>query len=216
MPAQRWRVAFVDDHKITLEGLVNFFDREMPEVVVTVAVASVQQLLEHRDDIDVVLLDVELRDGSAPESNVAALAALGARVLLYTQVTSTVVIQRCVKAGAAGIVGKEEDPHVLVQAIREVAIGEPWLNAEWAAALTNDTTLMPNLSPREAEALQLYATGLPMKNVATAMGVAMDTVSTHLKHVREKYARIGRDARTKSELYVRAVEDGIVQPPAAR
>ena len=72
MPAQRWRVAFVDDHKITLEGLVNFFDREMPEVVVTVAVASVQQLLEHRDDIDVVLLDVELRDGSAPESNVAS------------------------------------------------------------------------------------------------------------------------------------------------
>ena len=61
-------------------------------------------------------------------------------------------------------------------------------------------------------ALQLYATGLPMKSVARKMGIGEETVKQYLGRVRLKYALAGRAAPTKLELYHRAVEDGHLPP----
>jgi DNA-binding NarL/FixJ family response regulator len=207
------RVAFVDDHQIVLEGLVGYLRGSMPDLRLVDTATTVSGLTVGRGEADVCVLDVELRDGTDAEQNVESLVALGAGVLLFTQVTSARVMQRCVRAGAAGIVGKGEDNSVLVDAIRRVAEGEPWFSADWAQALNSDKDWVPHLSPREAEVLRMHATGLPMKNVARALGVSTETVRTQLSRVRDKYAQAGREARTRSELLVRAVEDGLVEPP---
>jgi hypothetical protein len=41
-----------------------------------------------------------------------------------------------------------------------------------------------------------------------------ETLKTHLRRIRAKYAEVGRPAPTRRDLYVRAVEDGLVPPPA--
>jgi hypothetical protein len=41
-----------------------------------------------------------------------------------------------------------------------------------------------------------------------------ETLKTHLRRIRMKYAEVGRPAPTRRDLYVRAVEDGLVPPPA--
>jgi DNA-binding CsgD family transcriptional regulator len=69
------------------------------------------------------------------------------------------------------------------------------------------------LSQQERRALQLYATGMPLKSVARKMTISDETVKQYLGRVREKYARAGRAAPTKLELYHRAVEDGHIPPP---
>ena len=71
----------------------------------------------------------------------------------------------------------------------------------------------PALSHQEKRALQLYATGMPMKSVARKMTISDETVKQYLGRVREKYARAGRAAPTKLDLYHRAVEDGHLLPP---
>ena len=51
--------------------------------------------------------------------------------------------------------------------------------------------------------------------VAAQMGVNSSTVIDYIRRVRSKYERAGRPARTKVDLYRRAVEDGILTSPSA-
>jgi DNA-binding CsgD family transcriptional regulator len=73
----------------------------------------------------------------------------------------------------------------------------------------------PQLSPRQRDVLVAYASGndlLPV--VARRLGMDMETLKTHLRRLRAKYRDAGRPAPTRRDLYVRAVEDGLVPPPS--
>ena len=99
-------------------------------------------------------------------------------------------------------------------AIREVAAGRDWMSPRLAYLLaTDDAVDRPTLSNQERRALQLYATGLPMKLVARKMSISEETVKQYLDRVRQKYAIAGRASPSKLELYYRAVEDGHLPPP---
>ena len=209
------RLGIVDDHPAIaagvppgLAGLVRLADH-------CPVAATVGELLDAVEELDVVLLDVRLQDDSAPPDNVRSLVERGWAVLLYTQVRQPAVIGACLQAGAAGVVAKHEDMAALARAITTVAGGETHLNADWAVAVK---ALMggdvPALAPREAQVVSLYATGLPLKSVARRLGVAEETAKEYLGRVKRKYLAAGRPARTRSDLYRRAVEDGLVSPLA--
>lgn len=175
---------------------------------------TVSELEQDADgDFDVVILDVRLEDGSEPADNVRRLAAHGWNVLLYTHEAPPRVLGRCLNAGARGVVGKHEDWPVLAEAVRTVARGEDFVNAEWARAVEAMTAAdrAPHLSERELQVVKLYAAGLPAKSVARRLGIAEDTVKEFLRRVRRKYAAAGRPADTKATLTLRAIEDGHVR-----
>ncbi|WP_269046387.1 response regulator transcription factor [Paenarthrobacter sp. Z7-10] len=69
-----------------------------------------------------------------------------------------------------------------------------------------------SLSPREAEALRLYASGFGQYQVARRMGISQASVKEHIDRVRAKYAHGGRPAPTKIDLFKRAIEDGLLPP----
>jgi DNA-binding NarL/FixJ family response regulator len=99
-------------------------------------------------------------------------------------------------------------------AIRDVAAGRAWISPRLAYIFaTDDAADRPALSHQERRALQLYATGMPVKSVARKMTISDETVKQYLARVREKYRRAGRAAPTKLDLYYRAVEDGHLPPP---
>jgi len=68
----------------------------------------------------------------------------------------------------------------------------------------------PRLSAGERRALAHYAQGLTTVQVASEMGVGYETAKTFLRRVRAKYAAVERPAGKRSELIVRAEEDGIL------
>jgi DNA-binding NarL/FixJ family response regulator len=118
------------------------------------------------------------------------------------------------RAGALGYAVKSEQTRQIQAAIREVAAGRDWISPRLAYIFaTDDAADRPTLSHQERRALQLYATGMPMKSVARKMTISDETVKQYLGRVREKYARAGRAAPTKLDLYHRAVEDGHLLPP---
>jgi len=63
----------------------------------------------------------------------------------------------------------------------------------------------------EKEALALYVAGRSTMQVASQMNVQYETAKTYLRRVREKYAKAGRPASTKTDLIRRAAEDGYLQ-----
>jgi DNA-binding NarL/FixJ family response regulator len=206
------RVALVDDHPAILRAV-------MAEITAAFHVAEVfrarrvDEILATPGPYEIVVLDVQLGDDSDPADNVRRISDQGWPVLLYTQEANARMVARCFRAGAKGIVGKSQDLADLLEAVSLVAAGQPYLSGEWAAVLSSDAAVIPSLAPREAEALKMYASGLPMKSVARRMGISPETVKDYLMRVRRRYDEVGRPAATKTELYVRAMEDGLVDPP---
>ncbi|HET7399210.1 MAG TPA: response regulator transcription factor [Intrasporangium sp.] len=211
------RVAVVDDHPAIRLGTLEGLRQHLPQLSGAISVSTVPELLtllrDPAEPPDVVLLDVSLADGSVPAENTRRLTDAGVRVLLYTQDSRPGVVSQCFRAGALGLVGKHEGMEVLAEAVRAVSSGEPYLSAQWAAALDADSGwAVPQLAPRELEALRLYATGIAVKSVARRMQISPETVREYLLRVRRKYEQAGRPAATKSDLYFRAVEDGHLPP----
>lgn len=204
------RIAAIDDHPAILSGVIAGLNSIEGMAVVAIS-DSVTAFLESDREVDVVLLDLALNDDSDVGANVEALRTLGLPVLLFTQERRPNIVSRAFRAGAAGIVGKHEPLEALADAVTQVAAGQPLLNAEWASIIDGERVL--ELAPREAEAVRLYAAGLPVKSVARRMGLSQETVKEYLMRVRRKYAAVGRPASTKTALYMRAVEDGYLDPP---
>ena len=92
-----------------------------------------------------------------------------------------------------------------------MAAGEIYLSVDLAAILAA-TVEKPDLSPRELDALRLYASGLTLNSVARRMGISPHTAKEYIDRVRAKYSAVGRHARTRTELYAAATHDGLLEP----
>lgn len=205
-------VAVVDDHRMFLEGLTRSL-ADAGDLRVVAAVPSWAELLRHTAfPVDVVLLDLDLRDGVPVAIKVATARAAGVEVVVVSSFTDPAEVRACLAAGAHGYVSKSEEIAAVVAAVHAAADGEQYLTPAVATALLqqDDVALIPTLSPQEVRALTLYASGLPLKSVARQLDVRYETAKSYLDRVRVKYALVGREARTKVELRTRAVEDGLL------
>jgi two-component system, NarL family, nitrate/nitrite response regulator NarL len=207
-------VAAVDDHPIVLDGVTSWVSGGAGDIRVISTAATVDALLAGPGrHARVVLLDLDLGDGTGVEQNVARILAAGPAVLVLAASDNPALVLAAVRAGARGYVLKSEDTARVRAAIKAVAAGEDWISPRLAYILAADTaTDRPALSPQETRALRLYATGMAIKSVAHRMGLSDETVKQYVSRVRDKYARAGRAAPTKLELYYRAVEDGHLPP----
>jgi DNA-binding NarL/FixJ family response regulator len=208
-------IAAVDDHPIILDNVASWVKSAEGDIRVIDTATTVDAMLAGPGrHAHVVLLDLDLGDGTAVERNVAAIVAAGPAVLVLSASDKPLSVRAAMRAGALGYALKNEPARQIQEAIREVAAGHGWVSHRLAYILaTDDAADKPILSQQETRTLKLYATGMAMKSVAREMTISDETVKQYLDRVREKYARAGRAAPTKLELYHRAVEDGHLPPP---
>ncbi|MFJ3904889.1 DNA-binding response regulator [Streptomyces sp. NPDC090025] len=159
---------------------------------------------------DVVLLDLLLRDGSAPVDNIRRLLASGSRVLMISTVPDRDRVIESVRAGADGYLTKDNDLPTLVAAVKDVAAGRGAHSPELAFACAHDPSpTRPKLSPRERQILLDYASGLTLKSAARRAGITVHTAKDYLDRVKAKYQQAGRPAYTKIDLSHRVREDSL-------
>lgn len=207
------RVGLVEDHESVALGLQAMLADE-PDLELVCMVATVGELLAQQQNLDLVVLDLRLGDGSSPRSNVEQLHAAGARVLVYTGAENAFLVRSAARAGVLGVVRKSAPAAAIVSAIRRAASGGQVVTTDWAAAIDGDPQLPDvGLSPRQREVLALYASGEKAARVASLAGLSEQTVNDYLVRIRNKYAEAGRPAPTKTDLYKRAVEDGWLPMP---
>lgn len=205
------RVAVVDDHESVRLGLKAAFLDDGYDFVL--AAATVQELIDELGgrEVDVVVLDLSLGDGSTITDNVKRVQAAGAAVLVHSIADRVASVREALAAGAAGVIPKSSATKTVLVAAATVARGEVLNNLEWATAIDADADFSKaQLGRREREILHLYASGLPLKLAAHQLGITYSTAREYLTRIRLKYVEIGRPAPTKVELLRRAVEDGIL------
>ena len=206
-------VALVEDHALVAIGFRDLL-ADAEDLHLAGMVESVSALPTLGVDLDLVVLDLRLSDGSSPEENVGHIHRMGAHVLVYTGAEDRRLIQSAARSGALGLIRKSSDPSTLVDAIRTASYGREVFGADWAAAIDADAELDDaKLSAREQQVLSLYASGETAASVAQHTGLSRDTVADYVRRIRRKYTDVGRPANSRIDLYRRALEDGILEGP---
>lgn len=205
------RVAIVDDHeavRLGFAGACSQFDFELVGSAPTVD--ELMEQIQNRD-CEVVVTDLSLSDGSLVSENVKRLVDAGPAVLIFSIADKQSLMRAALLAGATAIVPKSQPMSDLVEAIRLAAQGVIVNNPETSAMIDADFLFKEaKLSVREREVLSLYASGMSLKQVAYQLNIKPSSAKEHIDRVRVKYAKLGREAATKVDLFKRAIEDGIL------
>jgi DNA-binding NarL/FixJ family response regulator len=194
------RLFVADDHPITRAGVVGLIEGTEIQVSGDAATCNdaVRQTL--RMDPDVVLLDVRM-----PESDgFQALQQIKEKkpnlpVLMFSVSDSLQEINRAHQRGAAGFVPKGASREAFLTAVRKAATGKSaWTRQqlrrlrhnEEPDELINDNTV--NLTPREREVLKQMVQGLVNEDIGTELGIDIETVKQHVKHILQKLGVVDR------------------------
>lgn len=204
------RVVAIDDDRMLLGGMEAWL-APLEDITLAAAFTCVrdfEQWADTVDPVDVVLLDLNLRDHSRPEENVRRVLASGSAVLVVSTIPDADAVVQTIEAGASGYLTKDQDLQVLTESIRDVAAGQLVMSTELAFVLSRDTRpARPQLSPQEQAILLAYASGATLAAAARRAGVAYGTAREYLERVKRKYADAGRPTYTKLDLAARVRED---------
>jgi DNA-binding NarL/FixJ family response regulator len=143
---------------------------------------------------EVVLMDIKLRQGNGIDCIRKLKPDLPlTNFLVITVFEESDTVLESLKAGATGYILKTSTPEQYIEAIRIIAAGGSPLSPAVARKLigyfgpTNSNTKAQfDLTQREREIVELLANGMMYKEVASHLGISMDTVRTHVRHIYEK------------------------------
>jgi len=193
------RVAVVDDHPIVREGIIaNLGDAPDVDIAGSAGTARDGIALAARERPDVVLLDLELPDGSGLDA-IAAIksASPQTRVVIFSAYAGEERVGAALAAGADSYVLKGTTSDELLETVRAAAAGrtriEPTVAAQAFDALR--APRRPRITEREREILRLIADGLASKAIAARLGIAERTVKFH---VGEILGRLGASNRAQA------------------
>lgn len=208
------RLAILDDHEVLLDSLSSWIKANATDFeVVLMAPTWLQLVHSPAFPTDLVFIDFQLKEPVSIEARVRTCRAAGAKVIVLSSVDTREARERALAAGAAAFISKTLSMAAVMETARRVmGLRSDAAPRAWRPAPAGTTVhTRPKLSPGEAEALRLYATGYSTSEVAAQMNVQYETAKTYLRRVREKYARVDRPASKKADLIRRAAEDGYLE-----
>jgi DNA-binding NarL/FixJ family response regulator len=209
-------VAIVEDVAPLREGLVLLVD-DAPGLRCVGDFGSMEEALEALAVAPapmVLLSDIGLPGMSGIEG-VRRLSELHPQllILMLTVYADNEHVFEAICAGAHGYLLKDTPPERLVEALRELANGGAPMSPEIARKVVTmfQRTAPPRveqhrLTPRELDLLQALAEGHSYKTAARALGLSIDTIRFHVRHVYEKL-----HVHSKSEAVLFALRRGLVR-----
>ncbi|CDX04352.1 Oxygen regulatory protein NreC [Desulfitobacterium hafniense] len=208
------RLFLVDDHSVLRSGLKMILNSQKGMVVIgeadsgSAAIAKIKEI-----NPDIILLDISMPDMSGLQALEKLSKVSSAKILMLTMHADEKYLQEALKSGASGYVLKQAADTELLQAIRDVARGEIYLDSSLAQNLVksmysprkDNNRSASNLTEREKEVLRYIALGYTNKEIGESLSVSVKTVETHKARIMEKI-----QCHKRSDLVRYAIEQGYI------
>lgn len=207
------RILVVDDESVVREGVVAILSYQKDVEVVAEAENGIQAVeAARKTKPDVILLDMVIpkQDGLATIPKLREIVP-DARILVLTSFAESDRVYQTIKAGALGYLLKDATRVQLLQAIRDVAVGQASIQPSVALKVIHEIdhpselmyTTEP-LTPRELDTLRLIARGLSNQEIANTMSVHERTIAKYVSNILDKLHLANR---TQAALY--AIREGL-------
>ena len=186
------RIALCDDHPVFRAGIVSVLATQ-PDLEVWVDTGTVSELMAKLDQqfVDVVLLDLELRESSG----LSALPSLAriSRVLILSAFADPGRVKKAMELGAMGYVLKDASPVELFHCIRDVAAGRTVLAVDLASEVARSLRRevdeadfrrrLETLTARQRQVLTLLTEGKSAREIAGLLYVSDGTAKNHVTRI---------------------------------
>lgn len=188
------RVLLADDHPLFREGVAHSLASD-PGFEVVAEADSGEAALAQAQALKpaLVLLDINMpgMGGIAAAEQIAA-ALPGVRIMMLTVNDNDDSLLAALKAGAHGYVLKGVASAELRAIARRIAGGEPYVTPTLAAEMLAEFARprapdnLSDLTPREAEVLELLSQGLSNRQIGDHLQLAEKTVKHHMTSILQK------------------------------
>ncbi|OYQ44326.1 hypothetical protein CHU92_02580 [Flavobacterium cyanobacteriorum] len=191
-------IAIVDDHSLFLEGLSSIL-KDVDNFKILITASSAKEFLNQPN---LATIDVLISDISMPEMDGIALSQMikkqfpTIKILIVSMHEETQIIKALIKMKIDGYLFKNADKELLVSAITTVAQGNLFFSEAIKNKLifTNEEedepstkSILPKLSSREKEILELIAKGLTINQIADTLFISHHTVVSHKQKLFYKF-----------------------------
>ena len=192
------RVAVVDPYPIFREAVVQTITRSEDLLLVAAgstladARAAIREAEPH-----ILLIDISLPEGSVEAALGIAKTAPSCKLVVLTALDDAISVSKALAAGVKGYILKGVSGTELVEAIKTIHRGLPFVTPELASRLLTDAkggALLPlreaklqaALSYREQQILSHVSKGLTNKEIADQLGLTVGTIKHYVTQLFKK------------------------------
>jgi DNA-binding NarL/FixJ family response regulator len=184
MPALRILIA--DDHAVVRAGLRSLLESHSGWEVCAEAPdgrEAVEKASKLEPDVAVLDIGMPLLNGVEACRRIRGCSP-ATEILILTMHESDDLVQQVVEAGARGYILKDDADRVLLAAVDAVRQHKPYFSTRVSNAPAADLSRTRfRLTPREREILQLLAEGKSNKEVASLLGISVNTAEAHRANI---------------------------------
>lgn len=198
-------LCIADDHPLLLKGLEDLLAEEQDMQVIGKA-SNGQEALELVTQLrpDVAILDVEMPEMNGIEAARRLLAQqkLPTRIIILTLYKDEDIFSEAMRMGVSGYVLKENALTEIVNCVRQVHRGEPYVSAHLTKFLLQHRTateqrskeeeLLESLTTQEINILKLIARHKTSREIADMLFISTKTVENHRSNITKKLDLEGR------------------------
>ncbi len=191
------RIVIVDDHPLFRKGLEEMIHSEGSFAVCGEAGNAAEAMdVIRKLNPEMLIVDLSLPGANGIEliKNIRAEFS-NLPILVLSMHDESLYALRALRAGANGYVMKHEAMANVIEAIREVFNGRPYLSPAMAAQVITkfahrqaegEVDAVERLSDRELEILELIGKGKEVRQIAKLLHLSPKTVETHRAHIKDK------------------------------
>ena len=199
------RILLVEDHPLYRVGLHMALSYSGLDCVLKSKAENVAQALDylqqHSDEIDLILLDYFLPDGTGMDVlKMAKQSFPKIKVLLVSGEDNNPKRDAMIQAGLNGFVSKDVTPQGLATVISSIFDGKDYFGPDSENLHSDGTTFSKSesLTQRELDIIRLCALGKTSKEIADELFISARTVESHKNKI---FNKIGCDSTTEMVNY---------------
>ncbi len=208
------QVLLVDDHASFRESLALLLERQPDMEVVAEACDGVEAVeMALREKPDICVLDVSMPRMTGLQATVEIKSQVpDIAVLVLSMYDDERYLFEALQAGAAGYILKQEADTALVEAVRAVSRGEPFMTNAAEQSLLREWMEDESSGPvepltlREREVLKLIAEAHTNKQIGETLHLSEKTIESHRANLMRKL-----EMRDRVELVRYAIRRGLIE-----